>query len=243
MIKLATTIIIVSSTLLVHSNQFSKLGQTTPLDPQDAFFHGFWGNYQGADETESWQELAALLQTSETETRLNYEVTMGKDPTGKLVNGLLSTLNSLDDTDGIMKAMKIYGDEYYNRLMFWAWIHRLAKKMYETSMHELWVTNTVEKHVNVAVNVDQTKNRELLLRLFHYMINHYHGSSWSKMVKTLLTYKPFLAQALSQAPKDISGNIVAPDPKYQALIQQSGTNGLVSLDQLNGIIQDLKSKN
>ena len=165
----------------------------------------------------------------------------GEDPTGKLLNGLLTTLNSLEDTNGIIQAMKIYGEEYYNRLIFWRWIHHISAKMYHQAYMSLQTTSHLEKNVNIAINFDHTKNRELLLRLFHFMVNHYHGSSWSKMVKTLITYKPYLKQALSQLPKDQNGNFVKPDPKIQSIMQQYGTNGQMSLSQLNNLVKDNKN--
>eukprot|EP01083_Nonionella_stella_P029519 81241_1 len=90
---------------------------------QDGYWHGWWGNYPGAGEhVASYDKLEKLLEEASFKSQFSMKTKQdGKDPTAQLLAGLTSTLNSLEDTNGIMQAMQIYGEEYYNRLMFWAW--------------------------------------------------------------------------------------------------------------------------
>lgn len=207
-----------------------------PMTSQDVFFETFWGNYEGAeDKQQPWEVLADMLENNQAELNARWSVN-GGDP-GNLVSGVMQTLYSLDDTNGILDAMRTYGDDKYNKLMFWAWVHRLAKQMYENSMHDLMVSNQMQDQVGGAVVVDHSANRMLLNNLFRYMVSRYGDGEWHKMLRTFMNYRPFLFKALQQI-QDSNGKIIPPNPAIQNIVNQYGGNGGISLPQLNDYIKN-----
>lgn len=192
----------------------------------DAMKDGFWAKDTSSDPGD---EAIATMQSIIDSSHLSGSDLSGGGGVGML-SQMLSGLQSLDDTNGVMRAIKLYGKSNYDQLMFWAWVHRLAKELYENAMHVILMHEHMNGQLSQASSASQNADRMLLLRLFHYMLEHYPGSSWSKFVKTLSAFKPYLANLAKQMKK---GELRAPSDSTQTIMQQFGTNGVMTPGELN----------
>merc|ERR1712096_217391 len=73
--------------------------------------------------------------------------------------------------------------------------------------------------------VGHSKTRALILRLFQFMTQHYHGSSWNRMVSTINAHKSYVAdfieKAAQQSDQGVQGNVdVLSDKDFQELLRK-----------------------
>jgi len=125
-------------------------------------------------------------------------------------------MNGLADTDGVLKAMNIYEQDYVEKLQFWEHVRGIARQQFgncEELLREAQTKRDAKEQMSSAgmENLTHSKTRLLILRLFQFMVSHYHGSSWNKMVETINAHKSYIADFIhGMANKD--GDAVAAGP-------------------------------
>lgn len=216
-------------------------GDPVPDEWMKAMKDGFWAKDlpNGFGDAQIRQ-----MQNIIDSAHVNFDTDMSGVGKVGLMSQLITGLSSLEDTDGVLEAIEIYGQTNYQLLMFWAWIHRLSKELYENAMHVILMHEHMHGQMSEASNASQRADRMLLLRLFHYMLEHYHGSTWAQFIKTLRAYKPYLMNlAKNMRSGNSNGPYSPPDDLAKYIVQMFGTNGKMSVQQVNHFANQLDNGN